>query len=323
MSQQTIQDESCFTHRNKVDVNNNFTELYGLATTFRRGNIYYVDNVTGSANNSGLGGWGNAFAEVTTAITASETYRLAQADVYIRNLILIQGTATSYATLTAFPNYTDLVGIGGSYTGDQSGTVVIGASTTSNGTNALEMRGSTFYNMQFRGGGSGQSAFKASKVLRCVFEDCAFYNKGLAGDAGFYIYTLGGHNRFKHCSLGDTNATFTYGLYVPTGLANWDHCLVEDCLGFGSTAAYFCGAYLQDSTLVKNNTFIGGTYGIRDTSTESTVAGNSFYINNRCYGSTSTSQSSAGIVVDQNPTVRCIGNICSDGGTGHNQIALV
>lgn len=289
---------------------------------FIPGTTYYVDLINGDDDNDGLS-WDSAFAEVKAAIAASEIVRLASTNVYTRNRIFIQGCGnTSYASLTAYPNYTDLIGIGGDFKGDQSGTVVIGSSTASNGTNALEMRGCSFKNIQFRGGGTGMSAFLINKLFRCRFIDCAFFNKGAAGDAGIYVNNTGAHNTFKNCWIGDTNATFTYGLYVKA-TNNWDHVLVEDCFLTGSTAAYHSGAYLQNGTVVRRNVCIGGTYGIHDVSTESTVAGNAFYIDNRCYGTASTSQSSAGIVVDQNPTVRCIGNICSDGGTGHNQIAIV
>jgi hypothetical protein len=286
---------------------------------FVPGTTYYVNNVTGSASNDGLS-WDSAFAEVATAIAASEVVRLAATNVYQRNRIFIAGTATSYATLTALPNYTDVIGVGGDFKGDQSGTVVIGASTTSNGTASLEMRGTTWRNIQFRGGGSGQSAFKCSKMLRCQFIDCAFFNKGAAGDAGVYVYTTGAHNTFRNCWIGDTNATFSYGMYNPH-TANWDHCLVEDCFLTGSVAAYYSAAYLQNATVVRRCICIGGVNGIRDASTETTLAGNAFYVGNYCYGSDSTALNAGGMKVTVNPTLRCLGNVCSDQGTGHNQIA--
>ena len=59
------------------------------------GLIYYVNNISGSASNSGLS-WDDAFAEVSTAVTAWNTAQALLTDVQSRGIIFIAGTATAY-----------------------------------------------------------------------------------------------------------------------------------------------------------------------------------------------------------------------------------
>ncbi len=78
------------------------------------GEVYYVNNITGSSGNSGLT-WGDAMDQVSTAITASETQRALQSGTtndYVRNIIYVQGTGTAYTKLTALPLHCDIVGLG-------------------------------------------------------------------------------------------------------------------------------------------------------------------------------------------------------------------
>lgn len=274
------------------------------------GRIYHVDLIAGDDTKDGLT-WGRAMAQVNTAITASEVWRLAQTNVYTRPRILIKGAAnTAYTGLTAFPNYTDVVGVGGSYLGDMTGTVVIGTDTTKNGSATAEMRGSTFSNIQFRGGGSTNSALLALKVLRTRFYECMF-RVGASGDAGVHIYTggTGAHNVFQSCHVGYGSAG-TYGFYI-NETNNWDHCLIQDCFIVGSTAGYYTNAYLQNQTEVRRCTIVGGVSGlaIDDNSTETNINGNAYYIDNRCHSGGGTTNPATVIEVTNNAAKRCIGNI--------------
>ena len=72
----------------------------------RGGRTYYVNNITGASTNGGLS-WNNAMDEISTAITASEVYRQLQGtnnNDYVRNTIVVMGTATPYTSLTALPS---------------------------------------------------------------------------------------------------------------------------------------------------------------------------------------------------------------------------
>ncbi len=119
------------------------------------GRTYYVNNILGSSTNDGLS-WGTAMDEVSTAITASETYRqlggvVGGASVttndYVRNTIVVQATGTAYSAISALPNYTDIIGLGATPRGNGAGIVRIdgaGAADAMAGT----ARGLGLYNLQ-------------------------------------------------------------------------------------------------------------------------------------------------------------------------------
>ncbi len=99
------------------------------------GRTYYVNNITGSASNDGLS-WGNAFAQVSTAITAQAAYSLAKtgvvataAGIYGRDRIIIMGTGTTYTAISALPQMCDVIGFGADPRGNGTGIVVIGDAT--------------------------------------------------------------------------------------------------------------------------------------------------------------------------------------------------
>jgi len=68
-------------------------------------------------------------------------------------------------------------------------------------------------------------------------------------------------------------------------------------------------AELCNHTIFRNNFIYGGTIGVDDNSTEATLAGNAFYINN-FIGSASDCMEFA-----NNGTVRAIGNVANQAGT--------
>ena len=112
----------------------------------RGGRTYYVNNITGASTNDGLS-WNSAMDEVSTAITASETFRQLQGtdtNDYIRNRIIVQGTGTAYTSLTALPSYCDLIGLGSEVRGNGSGIARIGSdanTTPASGVDASAVRG--------------------------------------------------------------------------------------------------------------------------------------------------------------------------------------
>jgi len=123
----------------------------------------------------------------------------------------------------------------------------------------------------------------------------------------------GGGIVIRDCHFGgDTGAPAT-GLYIGSGShnGNFNQCLVEDCMIYGSTNGVLIDTYLNNGTRFHGNTIYGGTYGIRDTSTETTIAGNAFYTNNFVAGGTT----GISIASTGNAAYQCLGNFISSAGT--------
>lgn len=292
------------------------------------GRTYYVNNITGSSAGDGLSP-GTAVAQVSQAITLSEAYRLAQTanNTFVRNRIIIQGTATRYTALTALPNWTDVIGVGADPRGNGSGIVRIGSASAAHGVTgsggSTDMRGVNWYNIQFNAGGNFYACLFPI-AYRCRFENCTF---GCADDnatayGGLYIQS-GSGVVLKDCATIHHSGTLVTGVTVGNSGGNFNECKITDCVFQGSTAGFSNSAYLCNNSVMQNCVVNGGTNGIVDTSTETTLLGNMWYIANFCYGSQSTGANAGGMKVTNNPTLRCIGNKCSDGGTGHEYNTVV
>ena len=287
------------------------------------GRDYYVNNITGASGNDGSS-WDSAMDQVTTAITASELYRLAQAtnNTFVRNRIIVQGTATLYSALTALPNWTDVIGIGADPRGNGSGICRIGATSATDGATgsggSTDMRGTNWYNIQFNTGGN-YYAFHAPVAYRCRWENCTFgtADVGAACYGGLFIVS-GSGVVIKNCStITHSTGYCVDGLKIGadggTSSGNFNQCLVEDSMFYGSTDGILNNAYLCNQTVFRNNTVYGTTYGIRDTSTETTIGGNAFYVGNYAGGTT------AGISIANtgNAAYQCLGNFTCDAGENH------
>jgi len=214
----------------------------------RGGRTYYVNNITGASTNGGLS-WNNAMDEISTAITASEVYRQLQGtnnNDYVRNTIVVMGTATPYTSLTALPSYCDIIGIGSDPTGNGAGIVRIGADSGTGEEGVIvtaSVRGVNFYNIQFQAGKDAY-AFKGTNLFRSAFYSCVFATNGdPAGDpaAGFEMAICGGVN-FYDClwnnQSGET-AQFTVGINI-TG-THFHGCTVKDCYIGGDVGVAIAG----------------------------------------------------------------------------------
>jgi hypothetical protein len=292
---------------------NSLAGLMGKLQAEQYAKVYYVDNVVGSDTvNNGLSKT-KPYAQISKAITVWEAFRLAQTNVNGRGLILVYGTITAYTALTALPNYCDIVGLGADPRGNGSGiprvTATTGVDTVDD---SVGIRGLGVYNMQFTGSGTGY-AMDLAICYRSIFENCVFVNKS---DGGLRILQGGGIT-IRNCQFGGDTVNMAYGLIVGNSGGNFNNCLVENNVMNGTTAAIINSAYLCNQSTFRNNTAIGGTNGIVDTSTETNLQGNAYYVNNYTYGSQSASANAGGMKVTNNPTLRCIGNHCSDAGTYH------
>ena len=182
------------------------------------GRTYFVNNITGASTNDGLS-WANALDQVDNAITASEAYRdtMSANNQYIRNQIIIQGTATDYeAVAVSDCSYNDFFGIGADPQGDGVGICVISGANAADAWSATAtMRGNTWYNIQFDASGTSYYAFDATTVLRSRWEECAFMgdagkNEALVAGARF-TGSFGGNTMYR-CRVGTNWAEPTTGL---------------------------------------------------------------------------------------------------------------
>jgi hypothetical protein len=275
----------------------------------KRGMTYYVNNITGASTNPGTS-WDAAFDQLSTAITASEAWVDKQTtnNQYIRPTIVVQGTATAYSAIAALPNYTDIIGLGADPRGNGAGIARLDGAGAADAAASAGCRGIDLYNLQFTGSGNFY-AMDLALIFRSVFENCAFVN---CAYGGMRIVT-GGGIVIRDCHFGGDTTTPATGLYIGSGShnGNFNQSLVEDCVIYGSTNGVLIDTYLNDGTCFRNNTIYGGTYAIRDTSTETTIAGNAFYMGNYVAGGTN----SISIASTGNAAYQALGNWASDAGT--------
>ena len=260
-----------------------------------QGRNYYVNNITGSSDNNGLS-WDTAMDEVTTAITASETYRAlpATTNEYIRNTIFVQGTGTAYAECTTLPNYTNVIGLGANPYGNGAGIARIGldahtAETVGGGMySAGDCRGSYFYNLQFQAS-NNKSAVKVRHIFRTTFENCAFFASGAPvapPDCGFEITGSAGGLRLINCHTG-TNSGVNSEPLIGLKIAGtyFMNCEVTDCSISGSSSGiYVASGCIYGWHSIVRNSFIGEgsqecVIGIDDNSTTGTIRFYNCFIN--------------------------------------------
>jgi len=273
------------------------------------GRTYYVNNITGDSGNDGLSPK-KAVDQLDTAVTLAEAYRVTWAtnNQYVRNRIIVQGTATAYEAVSALPNYCDIIGIGADPRGNGAGIPRLDGAGAADAAASAGVRGLNVYNMQFTGSGN-YYAMDLAIVFRSVFVNCAFVN---CAYGGLRIVT-GGGIVIKDCHFGGDTTTPATGLYIGAGThaGNFNQSLVENCMIYGSTNGVLIDTYLNDGTRFHGNTIYGGTYGIRDTSTETTIAGNAFYTGNYVAGGTT----GISIASTGNAAYQALGNFISSAGT--------
>jgi len=271
------------------------------------GRTYFVNNITGSSDNDGLS-WANAMDEVSTAITASETYRelggvpsgrAVTTNDYVRNTIMVQGTGTAYTGITDLGEYYNLIGlgvpsdgIGGTIwnTTTLLGMARIGSDTVSTGgMYDLDGEYSGVYvsNIHFQTGGTNP-AFGVDELFQCKFEDCGFFyakdQATSAPDAWFEIYSAITGLIMNRCTGGGNARPIDrplYGFRVKTGADRFTHSRMRDCQWTGSTAAFHVAATVLygQGTIIGPDNFFGNfghgvcNAGIEDNSTSNEVGG--------------------------------------------------
>ena len=251
------------------------------------GRDYYVNNITGNANNAGKS-WNNAMDEVSTAITASEAQRILQTgtNAYVRNRIFVQGTGTPYAEITALPSYCDLIGIGADPFGNGAGIARIGADTGSGGglTGTSSVRGLYMTGFQFQGGVSNYP-FQLSNIFRSRIEHCVFATNGSPGgppDTHFEI-AIGSGLVMDDCHwLNQSAAGNDPGIGFGVTGTHFHGCKITNCYINGQDAGVqiASGCITGFSSIFKNNYIGWGSetcaIGVDDNATEGHIiyAGN-------------------------------------------------
>ncbi len=243
------------------------------------GQIYFVNNITGDSSYDGLS-WDTPFDEVSTAVTASETFRAlpsGSTNDYQRNVIYVQGTGTAYAILTAMPSYCDLIGIGAGPRGNGAGIVRIMGNTS-----ADSIAGSTrgLYMANFLVGdevtsGSAGWSMDLAVAFRSTFENCVFVNKT---SGGVRIGSAGGVT-FRNCQMGGGDTANGATGFQITG-ANFNNCLIEDCFIHGTGHGMIIADAAMNNTWVKNNYISGQTIGVDDNSTQTNAIAGGVYTGN-------------------------------------------
>lgn len=266
------------------------------------GNVYYVNNITGSDANDGLS-WNTAVAQVSQAITLAEAFRakFATNNQYIRNTILIQGTATRYNALSALPNYCDIIGIGASPFGDGAGIVRIGSISTAHGI-AGSTRGTNWHNIQFNAGGSFD-AVNLTVAYRTTFTNCGFgsASDNAACDNAFKV-VAGSGLVLRDCKTLAHAAFPVVGYSFAVAGGNFNECLIERCYANASGSGMLNAGYLNNGTVIRDCICYGGTSGIMDTSAQTGDEALAFYFHNFASGATN------GIVMTNSPERHCMDN---------------
>jgi len=171
------------------------------------GRVYYVNNITGDSTYDGLS-WDTPFDEVSTAITASETYRAAaytgSTNDYQRNIIYVAGTATAYGNLTALPNYCDIIGLGSNPRGNGCNVVTIDGVGVDAA--AGSCRGLYLKNLNFEVSGEFY-AMDVTLMLRSTIDNCVFQASDANGTAA-----ASGAFRTSGAFAGNTIVNSTFGI---------------------------------------------------------------------------------------------------------------
>ena len=235
--------------------------VFGYPGAEYLGKQYFVNNITGKTANGGES-WDNAFAEVSEAITASETHRALQAstNAYIRNQIFVQGTGTAYTALTVLPLHCDIVGIGADPRGNGTGIARIGADTgaTVGMASSVSIRGLNLYNLQIQAG-TDSNAMTLTNLFRARFENVAFMGNNDCANPGTGLQAaiISGFV-MKNCHFGTALHDFMVSIDM-TGGGYFHNAIVEDCVLHGQTAGFrIAQGYTQTQGSWIRRNYIGG-----------------------------------------------------------------
>lgn len=277
---------------------------------------YYVNNISGSATNNGLT-WASAFAQISDAITAWEAYRATRTatDAYVRGIIYVQGTGTSYTALTALPSYCDIIGIGATPYGDGAGIPVITGKSATTPTDAAAgtARGLRLIGLQFETSGD-KYCLDFVNLFRSEIAFCAFKASDptlvtVVTTGGIRFTGSSGGNYIHDCMwMGGNDSWFTYGIKLDSGVVIFNANRIEKNVIEAETAGVYIAAetVTGDYTTVKDNVFTGGNHTMAVAVDDNSTRGRIIYTGNYC-GSTDGGQ------LVNNGAIRWVANYATNG----------
>ena len=285
-----------------------------------QGRTYYVNNITGASTNDGRS-WGSAFDQIDAAFLASETYRVAQSNIAVRNRIVIQGTTTAYEKIDQDVNCCDVFGIGHrAHLGGAAGDVMVSGAAAADGMAMTDLvagwdttvdkgggMGVNMRNVHFEATGNYYAANVETWLLG-AFEDCSFMCSGSNSYGGLNCSMHFAGSLIRNCHAGGDAGLPAYGFSFVGGVFNQN--LIEWNWAQARTYGFYTTDYLQGGTVIRNNTFYGGTYGIYDNSAETTVLGRAMYVDNRGVSA------GTGIQITNVGTSICSANFVNSAGDG-------
>lgn len=230
------------------------------------GRTYYVNNITGSSNGDGLS-WNGAFAQLDTAITASEAFRAlggkaptVTTNDFIRNTIIMQGTGTAYEVVTALPLHCAIVGLGDFPLGMGQGEVMIGAASATGMTSSVTIRGLDLYNLQIQGNGDTYNCISMTNFYRSRIEGCGLIQNSESSNTDACLNVSGNMNSIliRDNSIGITNSDGRPDIGLDLTVSgvltnNW----IEHNVIFGVTYGIKITATTNDNGTVISHNVIG------------------------------------------------------------------
>lgn len=279
------------------------------------GRAYYVNNISGDSGNDGLS-WNSAMDELSTAITASETYRALPSggtNDYIQNTIIVQATGTAYSAVSALPNYCNIIGLGATTRGNGPGIVRIDGGGSADAMASSGVRGLGLYNLQaFQSSAGSFYGLDLAVCFRSTIEDCSFVNNGSGG----IRVEQGGSIVMNNVHCGSDTLDSDYGLEVGGG-SNFNACKITNSDFHGYISGVLLGDLSMRQTLFIDCVAHGRLYGFKDTQADGQAANFAAASYIRCYGygRASNSINDGGFKISYEYNLKAIGCISNSDGS--------
>ena len=283
----------------------NYIDNLGMGVEARGalgGTVYYVENNAGNDKYDGLS-IEYPFKTLAKAISVSNTDMDRRGRWAKRNTIYYFAD-TETATLTAFPNKCDVVGLGSYDANTKPG--ISGNHAPVNSGNY----GTRFYNVWFKGVATASPIVDlTSTTSGCQFIGCAF--DGVAGTVTYAIRATA--SPFLKVIGCDIFGTFATG-YIALGTGETAGTVIEGNFMHGSAGlgiATVTGTTSAYQTLVKNNVISTTGTGLCVDDEANSSTGILYLVGNRFMnGATLTNYAGYKGIIDPN-IARCVDNICT------------
>jgi hypothetical protein len=141
-------------------------------------------------------------------------------------------------------------------------------------------------NIQCVGAGSYYAADFAV-CYRSVIENCTFGGNASAAACAVALNIVSGSGvTVRNCATIGHAAVPVIGFQFASAAGNFNQCLIEDNMIYGSTTGMSNGGYLSNATLFRDNVAYGGTTGMIDVGAGGADASMAFWYRNFGSGAT-------------------------------------